>query len=241
MASGRPGRVVEEERESQERQERLERRLRDVKARFRPGDLVELIDGARALKTYTFKLCDGFEASVTYKVYDVCGVCLRFEKDANLSLWRVPSGPGRYPSPCMIGDSCFFQRVTEDPVVPTTEDPVVPTKIAALSTVFAELQSDQVRGLKRKLAETTLAMERGRMECEDFRLGNAPCHNYKLLTWRGCCEVLRHEALEYEEENDELVGEIAVARNALDNFFNDTSNVEPIRKARAVLNDALPG
>ena len=231
MASERPWWVAEEERESQERQERLERKIRDVNARFRPGDLVELIDDAHALEVYTFKLCDGFEASVTYKVYDVCGVCLRFEKDDNLSLWRVPSEPGRYRSPCTFADSCFFQLVTEDPVAPT--------KIAALGAVFAELQSDQVRGLKRKLAETTLAMERARMEREDFRQGNAPYLNYNL-TWRGRCEALRHEALDYEEEKDDLVCDIAVARNALDNFFNDTSNVEPIRKARAVLNDALP-
>ena len=231
MASERPWWVAEEERESQERQERQERKIRDVRARFRPGDLVELIDDAHALEVYTFKLCDGFEASVTYKVYDVCGVCLRFEKDDNLSLWRVPSEPGRYRSPCTFADSCFFQLVTEDPVAPT--------KIAALGAVFAELQSDQVRGLKRKLAETTLAMERARMEREDFRQGNAPYLNYNL-TWRGRCEALRHEALDYEEEKDDLVCDIAVARNALDNFFNDTSNVEPIRKARAVLNDALP-
>ena len=60
----------------------------------------------------------------------------------------------------------------------------MPTKIAALGTVPEKLQSDQGRGLKRKLEQTTHAMERASVECEDFRQGNAPYLNYNL-TWRG--------------------------------------------------------
>ena len=112
-------------------------------------------------------------------------------------------------------------------------------QIAALTTVCEKMQDQETRSLKRKLEETTLAMERTSMEREDFRQGNAPYLNYNL-TWRGRCKALRHDALDLEEEKDDLLGEIAVARNALDNFFNDTSNVEAVRGARAVLNATLP-
>ena len=47
-------------------------------------------------------------------------------------------------------------------------DTVVATKIAALSTVFE--QCDQVRGLKRKLAEVTLELERVTIEKERLAL-----------------------------------------------------------------------
>ena len=49
-----------------------------------------------------------------------------------------------------------------------------------------------------------------------------------------------HEALDLKEEKDELLSEIAVARNALDNFFGEMGNVGPVRVARRVLNNALP-
>ncbi len=167
---------------------------------------------------------------MTYKVFDLCGLFLRFKKNDNRSLWQVSSAPlSRLPY--KTAHSRFFQ--------PVAEDPAVPTKIAALSTVFEKLQSDQLRGLKRKLEETTLAMERASMEREDFRQGNAPYLNYNL-TWRGRCKALRHDALDLEEEKDDLLGESAVARNALDNFFDHTSNVEAVRGVRAVLNATLP-
>ena len=139
----------------------LAEQMRDLRARFHEGDLVELIDGARAGEhTPKGHLPDEFKANVTYKVLDLCGLFLRFKKDDNRSLWRVSSAP-LSRQPYEIAHSRFFQ--------PVAEDPAVPTKIAALSTVFEKLQSDQVRGLKRKLEETTLEMERARMQCEDFR------------------------------------------------------------------------
>ena len=47
-------------------------------------------------------------------------------------------------------------------------------QVAALSTAFQHLQDPMVKDLKRKLEETTLEMERARMEREDFRQGGGP-------------------------------------------------------------------
>ena len=90
-----------------------------------------------------------FEAGVTYVVYDLCGLYLRFKKDVNRSLWGVTLAPSAHNrrSVCVIAAARYFKVVAEDAVTPP--------KIAALSTVFEHLQCDQVRGLKRKLAEMT--------------------------------------------------------------------------------------
>ncbi len=116
-------------------------------------------------------------------------------------------------------------------------------QIAALTTVREKMQDQETRSLKRKLEETTLAMERARMEREDFRQGMGPCYmanEQQNCTWRRRSTTLQNEALDLKEEKDALLSEIAVARNALDNFFGDTGNVEPVRVARRVLNNALP-
>ena len=47
-------------------------------------------------------------------------------------------------------------------------------QIAALSTSCAKRQNSTVKGLKRKLEDTTLDLERARMEREDFRQGGGP-------------------------------------------------------------------
>ena len=179
-------------------------------------------------------LPDEFTANVTYKVFDLCGLFLRFKKDDNRSLWRISSAPlSRLPY--QTAHSRLFQ--------PVARDPAVPTKIAALGAVFEKLQSDQLRGLKRKLEETTLAMERARMEREDFRQDVGPCYmanEPQNCTWRRRGKTLLHEALGLKEEKDELLGEIAVARNVWDNSFGRMGNVGPVRVARCVLDNALP-
>jgi len=99
------------------------------------------------------------------------------------------------------------------------------------------MQDQETRHLKRKL------MERARMEREDFRQGMGPCYmanEQQNCTWRRRSTTLQNEALDLKEEKDALLSEIAVARNALDNFFGDTGNVEPVRVACRVLNNALP-
>ena len=127
------------------------------------------------------------------------------------------------------------------PPLPPSTGPAL--QIAALTTVCERMQDQETRNLKRKLEETTLAMERARMEREDFRQGMGPCYmanEQQNCTWRRRSTMLQNEALDLEGEKDELLSEIAVARNALDNFFGDTGNVEPVRVARRVLNNALP-
>ena len=106
----------------------------------------------------------------------------------------------------------------------------MPTKIAALSTVFEKLQSDQVRGLKRKLEETTLEMERARMEREDFRQGGGPSDVWGSPGDSSNVSLRRYvEDLQDQTEGDR--GTIAEARNLLD--MGQSS------EARRILNEAL--
>ena len=200
----------------------LAERMRDLRARFHAGDLVELIDDARAGEHVSKgDLPDEFKANVTYKVHDLGGLFLRFKKDDNRSLWRVSSAPlSRLPY--QTAHSRFFQ--------PVARDPAVPTKIAALSTVFEKLQSDQARGLKRKLEETTLEMERARMEREDFRQGGGPSDVCGSPGDSSNVSLRRYvEDLQDQTEGDR--GTIAEARNLLD--MGQSS------EARRILNEAL--
>ncbi len=169
----------------------LAEQMRDLRGRFCKGDFVELIDEARAgAHVPKGDLPDEFMANVTYKLHDLCGLFLRFKKDDNRSLWRVSSAPfSRLPY--QTAHSRFFQ--------PVARDTAVPTKIAALSTVFEKLQGDQVRGLKRKLEETTLAMERASMEREDFAQGNA-VHDGTGVTWRQW-DAIQEDHLETLQES----------------------------------------
>jgi hypothetical protein len=64
--------------------------------------------------------------------------------------------------------ACSFNLAAEYP----RDDPAL--QIAALATVYEQLQDSELRNLKRKLGETTLEMERARMEREDFRQGGGP-------------------------------------------------------------------
>jgi hypothetical protein len=73
-------------------------------------------------------------------------------------------------------------------------------QITALSAVFAHLQAAENHDLKRKLAETQLALERTAMEREDFREGNGYAGGN--LTWRRRAQLLQEEC---EELYDELV------------------------------------
>ncbi len=183
----------------------LAEQMRDLRGRFHEGDLVELIDDARAgAHVPKGDLPDEFMANVTYKLHDLCGLFLRFKKDDNRSLWRVSSAPfSRLPY--QTAHSRFFQ--------PVARDTAVPTKIAALSTVFEKLQGDQVRGLKRKLEETTLAMERASMEREDFAQGNAVVYPYLSppQTWRSnnsnMCRTMN-------ERNDTIESVVNIVRGA---------------------------
>ena len=169
----------------------LAEQMRDLRGRFCKGDFVELIDEARAgAHVPKGDLPDEFMANVTYKLHDLCGLFLRFKKDDNRSLWRVSSAPGSR-LPYQTAHSRFFQ--------PVARDTAVPTKIAALSTVFEKLQGDQVRGLKRKLEETTLAMERASMEREDFAQGNA-VHDGTGVTWRQW-DAIQEDGLETLQES----------------------------------------
>ena len=71
------------------------------------------------------------------------------------------------------------------PQLPPSTGPAL--QIAALTTVCEKMQDQETRSLKRKLEETTLAMERARMEREDFRQGMGPCYmanEPQNCTWR---------------------------------------------------------
>ena len=73
MAAERPMTEYEQWLEGQGNQE-LAEQMRDLRGRFHAGDLVELIDDARAGEHVPKgDLPDEFTANVTYKVYDLCG------------------------------------------------------------------------------------------------------------------------------------------------------------------------
>ena len=92
-------------------------------------------------------------------------------------------------------------------------------QIAALSAAFEKLQSTTVRNLERKLEDTTVDLERARMEREDFRQGGGPSD-----VWRspGSCS-----------DTSLLQDTFAEVRDLLD--------IGEIDEARQILNDALPG
>ncbi len=92
----------------------------------------------------------------------------------------------------------------------------VASQIAALNVAYNRFQEHEARALKRKLAETTLEMERARMSAEDARgaMVSPYCNNYhttdpryRHLSWRefgternDMCDHLVHNVTHPAEE-----------------------------------------
>ena len=142
----------------------------------------------------------------------------------------------------------FLTRPIVDRSQPLAESGTAPEsgtalQIAALSRVFEKQQDEQMGGLKRKLLETTLALERAAMEREDFRAGNGPGFltspgQVETVSWRRCRRGLQAEALELQDDKDNILDGVAHARNCLDNYFND-KRTEHLSDARGTLNNML--
>jgi hypothetical protein len=97
------------------------------------------------------------------------------------------------------GDQWFMEEKAEEP----STGPAL--QLAALSTVFEQLQGSETRNLKRKLAETTL-------EREDFRQGNASVGH---MTWRQHVHHLQAEVEELEHDARTLREEGRQLRNMI--------------------------
>jgi hypothetical protein len=104
-------------------------------------------------------------------------------------------------------------------------------QIAALSTVFEKLQEPVVRNLKRKLGETTLEMERARMEREDFRQGGGPCDVWGSPVANSPLSLRRYTE-NLQDTAEDALQTITEARNLFDMGQTD--------EARRTLNEVLP-
>ena len=98
-------------------------------------------------------------------------------------------------------------------------------KFSALTTVFEKAQIDEYNILKQKHEETTLALERARMEREDFRMGNGPsfCLDFTISS-----RQMTHSLMQFAQSRVDV---IAAARDLIDLGQNAT--------AYGILNAAL--
>ena len=108
------------------------------------------------------------------------------------------------------------------------EDPAL--QIAALTTVYEKLQVPEMRNLKRKLEDTTLALERAGMEREDFRQGGGPSD-----VWGNPAEIsplsLRRYAENLQDTAEDALQTITEARNLF--------HIGQTEEARRTLNEVL--
>ena len=104
-------------------------------------------------------------------------------------------------------------------------------QVAALSTAFQNLQDPMVKGLKRKLEETTLEMERARMEREDFRQGGGPSDVWGSPAANSPLSLRRYTE-NLQDTAEDALQTIAEARNLFDMGQTD--------EARRTLDEVLP-
>ena len=98
-------------------------------------------------------------------------------------------------------------------------------KFEVLTTVFQQVKCEELEMLKQKQEEMSLALERARMEREDFRMGNGPsfCIDFSISS-----RQLTKQLMSFTQSRVDIIAE---ACNALDMGQNET--------ARAILSAAL--
>ena len=103
-------------------------------------------------------------------------------------------------------------------------------QVAALSTAFQNLQDPIVKDLKRKLEETTLEMERARMEREDFRQGGGPSDVWGSPAANSPLSLRRYTE-NLQDTAEDALQTITEARNLFD--------IGQTEEARRTLNEVL--
>ena len=175
---------------------------------FKIGELVKLKQDPK------FDMSETGSTEPSLDPYFKTGVAYRIRAIAEQFRWslaRVPylslEGLPNFPQ-----HPGFFESIAVDCV---KESPAL--QIAALTTVYEKLQDPEMCNLKRKLEDTTLEMERARMEREDLRAASFSPYgtnytpgvrvrddpNWRYQTWRefgqerdDMCNHLVYEVME---------------------------------------------
>ena len=175
---------------------------------FKIGELVKLKQDPK------FDMSETGNTEPSLDPYFKTGVTYRVRAIAEQFRWSIAGVPYLYLEglPNFQQHPGFFESIAADHF---KEDPAL--QIAALTTVYEKLQDPAMRNLKRKLEDTTLEMERARMEREDLRAASFSPYgtnytpgvrvrddpNWRYQTWRevgqernDMCNHLVHEVME---------------------------------------------
>ena len=189
---------------------------------FKIGELVKLKQDPK------FDMSETGSTEPSLDPYFKTGVTYRVRAIAEQFRWSIAGVPYLYLEglPNFPQHPGFFESIAADHF---KEDPAL--QIAALTTFYEKLQDPAMRNLKRKLEDTTLEMERARMEREDLRAASFSPYgtnytpgvrvrddpNWRYQTWR-----------EFGQERDDMCNHLVyeVMEPAQDTLLQALRNVE---------------